>query len=94
MSNPKLNKIWVDKGNEFYNRLIKSWKQDNYIKIYSRRNEGKCVFAERFIKTLKNKIYEYITSMSKNVSVDKLNDKVDKHKGRGSYSTLIKNQAF
>ena len=91
MSNPKPNKIWVDKGNEFYNRLIKSWKQDNYIEIYSIRNEVKCVFAERFIKTLKNKIYEYITSISKNVSVDKLIDIVDKHKGRGSYSTLIMN---
>ena len=94
MSNPKPNKIWVDKGNEFYNRLIKSWKQDNYIEIYSISNEAKCVFAERFIKTLKNKIYEHITSISKNVSADKLNDIVDKHKGRGSYSTLIENQAF
>ena len=55
---------------------------------------SKCLFAERFIKTLKNKICEYITSILKNVSVDKLNDIVDKHKGRGSYSTLIENQAF
>ena len=70
---------------------MKSWKQDNYIEIYSIHNEVKCVFAERFINTLKNKIYEYITSISKNVSVDKLHDIVDKHKGRGSYSTLIMN---
>ena len=70
---------------------MKSWKQDNYIEIYSIHNEVKCDFAERFINTLKNKIYEYITSISKNVSVDKLHDIVDKHKGRGSYSALIMN---
>ena len=70
---------------------MKSWKQDNYIEIYSIHNGVKCVFAERFINTLKNKIYEYITSISKNVSVDKLHDIVDKHKGRGSYSALIMN---
>ena len=52
----KSNKIWVDKGSEFYNRSMKSWLQDNNIVMYSTHNEGKSVAAERFIRTLKNKI--------------------------------------
>ena len=40
--------------------------------MYSTHNEGKAVVAERFIRTLKTKIYRYITSISKNVYLDKL----------------------
>ena len=61
----KPNKIWVNKGTEFYNRLMKSWLQDNNIKMCPTHNEGKSVVAERFIGTLKSKIYEYMTSVSK-----------------------------
>ena len=50
------NKIWLDKGSEFYNRSIKSFLQNNNIEMYSTYNEGKSVNAERFIRTLKNKI--------------------------------------
>ena len=64
-SNRKPNKIWVDKGSEFYNRSMKSWLEKNDIKMYSTHNEGKSVVAERFIRALKNKIYEYMTSISK-----------------------------
>ena len=46
--------------------------------MYSRYNEGKSVVAERFIRTLKNKIYKYMTSVSKNVYLDKLDDIVIK----------------
>ena len=53
-SNSKPNKIWLDKGSEFYNRSVKSWLQDN-IEMYSIYNEGKSGLAERFIRTLKNK---------------------------------------
>ena len=58
-SNRKRNKIWVDKGSEFYNNSFKKWLQDNDIVIYSTNNEGKSVIAENFIRTLKNKIYKY-----------------------------------
>ena len=78
-SKRKSNKIWVDKGSEFYNRSMKSWLQDNHIVMYLTHNEGKSVVAERFIKTLKNKIYKYITSISKNVYIDKLDDIVNEH---------------
>ena len=67
-SNRKPNKIWVDKGSEFYNRSMKSWLDKNDIEMYSTYNEGKSVFAETFMKTLKNKIYKYIVSISKNIN--------------------------
>ena len=54
-SKGKPNKIWVDKGSEFYNARFKKWLQDNDIVMYSIHNEGKSVVAERFIKTLKRK---------------------------------------
>ena len=40
--------------------------------MYSTHYEGKSVVAERFIRTLKNQIYKYMTSISKNVYIDKL----------------------
>ena len=73
-SSGKPNKIWVDKGNEFYNRSMKSWLPDNDMDVYSTGNEGKSVAAERFIKTLKNKIQKYMTSVPKNVYTDRLAD--------------------
>ena len=73
----KPNKIWVDKGSEFYNASFKKWLQDNDIVMYSTHNEGKSVIAERFIRTLKSKIYKYMTSISKSVYINKLDDIVD-----------------
>ena len=64
-SNRKRKKIWVDKGREFYNRPMKSWREKNAIQMCSIQNEGKSVDAERFIRTLKNKMYKYIISVSK-----------------------------
>ena len=78
-SNQKPNKIWVDKGCEFYNISFKKWLKDNDIEMYSTNNEGKSVVAERFIRTLKTKIYKYMTSISKNVYIDKLDDIVDQY---------------
>ena len=51
-------------------------------------NEGKSVVAERFIRTLKNKIYKYMTSISKNVYIDKLDDTVDEY--NDTYHRTIK----
>ena len=47
--------------------------------MYSALNDGKSAIAERLIKTLKNKIYRYMTSVSKNVYIDKLVDIVTKY---------------
>ena len=56
--------------------------------MYSTYNEGKSVVAERFIRTLKNKIYKYITSISKNVYIDKLDDIVNEY--NNTYHRTIK----
>ena len=61
----KPNKIWVNKGSEFYNNSFKKWLKDNDIEMYSIHNEGKSVVAERFIRTLKTKIYKYMILVSK-----------------------------
>ena len=84
----KPNKIWVDKGSEFYNAYFKKWLRDNDIAMYSTHNEGTSVVAERFIRTLKGKIYKYMTSISKNVYIDKLDDIVDEY--NNTYHTTIK----
>ena len=59
----KAIKIWVDKGSKFYNRLIKSCLQGNDRGMYSRHNEGKPTVTKRFIRTLKKKTYNYMTSL-------------------------------
>ena len=66
----------------FTNRSVKSWLQDNNIEMYSTYNEAKLVVAERFIRTLKNKIYKYMTSVSKNVYIDELVDIVYKYNNK------------
>ena len=87
-SNKKPNEIWVDKGSEFYNAYFKKWLRDNDIVMYSTHNEGKSVVAERFIRTLKSKVYKYMTSISKNVCIDKLDDIVDEY--NNTYHTTNK----
>ena len=78
-SNRKLNKIWVEQGREFYNHVFKKWLSDNDIIMYSTYNEVKSVVAERFIRTLKNKLYKHMTATGKNVYYDVLDDVVNKY---------------
>ena len=87
-SNCKPNKIWVDKGIEFYNRSMKSWLEKMIQKCIQTHNEGKSVVAERFIRTLENKIYKYMTLISKNVYIDKLDDIANKY--NNTYHRTIK----
>ena len=84
----KPNKIWVDQGSEFYNNYFKKWLKDNDIIMYSTHNEGKSVVAERFIRTLKNKIYKHKTAISKNLYFDVLDDIVDEY--NNTYHRIIK----
>ena len=58
---------------------MKSWLEKNDIEKYSTHKEGKSVIAERFIRILKSKIYKYITSISKNIYIDKLDYIVNKY---------------
>ena len=78
-SNRKPNKIWVDQGGEFYNNVFKKWLSDNGIIMYSTYNEGESVIAERFIRTLKNKLYKHMTANGKNVYYDVLDDVVNEY---------------
>ena len=87
-SNRKPNKIWVDKGSEFYNASFEKWLQDNDIVMYSTHNEGKSVVAERFIRTLESKIYKHMTSISKSVYIDKLDHIFNEY--NNAYHTTIK----
>ena len=87
-SRRKPNKILVNKGSEFYNASFKKWLQENDIVMYSTNNEGKSVVAERFIRTLKSKSYKYMTLISKNVYIDKLDGIVNEY--NNTYHTTIK----
>ena len=87
-SDRRPNKIWVNKGSEFYNNSFKNWLKDNDTEMYSIHNEGKSVIAERFIRTLKNKIYKYMTSISKNMYIDKLDDIVDEYNNNTYHKTI------
>ena len=84
----KPNKVWVDKGSEFYKNSFKKWSKDNDIYMYMIHNAGKSVVAERFTRTLKTKIYKYMTSVSKNVYIDKLDDIVNEY--NNTYHRTIK----
>ena len=87
-SNRRPNKIWVDKGSEFYNYSFKKWLKDSDIEMHSTHNEEKSVIVERFIRTLKTKIFKYMTSVSKNVYIDKLDYIVSEY--NNTYHTTIK----
>ena len=58
------------------------------METYSANNEGKSVVAERFIRTLKNKSYKYLTSVLKNVYINKLDDIFNKY--NNIYHSTIK----
>ena len=69
------NKIWIKEVNSSFKRR----SEDNHIEMYSIHNKGKSVVAERFIRTLKTKIYKYMTLVSKNLCIRKLDDIVGEY---------------
>ena len=87
-SSKKPNKIWVDKGSKFYDSSFEKCLQNKDIAMYSIYNEGKSVVAERFIRTLKTKIYKHMTSISKNVYIDKLDNVINEY--NNTYHGTIK----
>ena len=89
-SNSKPNKIWVDQVGEFYNNVFEKWLSNNDINMYSTYNEGKSVVAERFIRTLKNKLYKHMTATGKNVYYDVLDDVVNKYNNTKHSSIKMK----
>ena len=87
-SERKPNKIWVDKESQFYNNSSKKWLKYNDIEMYFIHNGGKSVVAERFIRKLKNRIYKYMSAISKNVYIDKLDYIVNEY--NNTYHRTIK----
>ena len=75
-SNRKPNKIWVDIGSEFCNLSMKSFSENHFV-------------AEILIRTLKNKIDKYMTSISKNISIGNLDDIINKC--NNTHHSTIKN---
>ena len=71
---------------------MKLWLQDNDVEMYSTHNEGKSVVGERLIRILKNKTHKYMTSISKNVYIDKLDDIVNEFNNT-YHNTIKKNPA-
>ena len=67
---------------------MKRWLVDRGVGMYSTYNEGKSVIAERFIRTLKNKLYKHMTAVSSDVYYDALDDIVDKY--NNTYHNSIK----
>ena len=61
-SNHKPNKLWVEQGREFCNKLMQEQLDNNDILMYLTHSEGNSVIVERFIKTLKAKIYKKTNS--------------------------------
>ena len=74
----KPNKIWVDQGGEFYNKLFKRFLKINNRNVFN-INEGKSIVAERFIRALQNKIVLHMTAVLKNVYFDVLENIVNKY---------------
>ena len=72
----------VDQCGEFYNNSFKDFLKINNTEMHSTYNEGKSVVAERFIRTLKNKIFKHMAAVSKNVDFNVLDDIVDKYNNK------------
>ena len=75
----KPNKIWVDQGGEFYNKLFKRFLKKDIIEMYSTYNQGKSVVAERPIRTLETKIFKHMAAISKSAYFEVLDDIVNKY---------------
>ena len=76
---PLKDKKGISIVNAFDKNNFKKRLSDNNIIMYSTYNEGKSVVAERFIRTLKNKLYKNMTATGKNVYYDVLDDVVNKY---------------
>ena len=86
-SNRKPNKLWVDQGREFYNKLMQEWLDNNDILMYCTHNEGTSVIAEMFMKTWKTKIYKKITANDSKSYLAYLNKLEDQYDNTYHYSS-------
>ena len=77
----KPEKMWVDKGKEFYNKNVKE-----LVKLYSTENEEKSSVLERWIRTMKEKIWKYFSANSTNVYINVLPDLVKEYNNTRHFS--------
>ena len=87
-SNRKANNIWVDKGGKFYNSSFKKWLKDNDIDMYSTYNQGKSAVVERFIKSLKTKIYKYMNITITTITISSKSDDIVNKCNNTYYRTI------
>lgn len=80
--------LWVDRGGEFYNRIVDGWLKENGVHRYSTYNEGKAVVVERFNRTLKTRMWKYFSANNTNRYIDVLDALMDKY--NTSYHRSIK----
>lgn len=71
----KPEKMWIDKGKEFYNKDVKSLG----VELYSTENEEKSCIIERWNRTMKEKMFKYFSANSTRRYIDILNDMVDRY---------------
>ena len=81
-------KLWSDKGSEFYNRPMKALLNEHHVQIYSTENEEKSSVVERWNRTIKQIMWKYFTANSTNVYIDVLSDII--HKYNNTYHRSIK----
>lgn len=84
----KPNKLWVDKGKEFYNKAFDKWLQSKNISIYSTFNEGKAVVIERFNRTMKARMWKYFTAHDTKKYINILDKLIDQY--NNNYHSSIK----
>ena len=77
----KPEKMWVDKGKEFYNKDVK-----DLIELYSTENEEKSSVVERWIRTMKEMMWKYFTANSTNVYMNVLPDLIREYNNTGHSS--------
>ena len=78
-SNCKPNRLWVDQGREFDNKVMQEWLDNDKILMYSAHNVSNSVIAERFIKTWKAKVYTKMAANDGKYCHSYLNKFVDQY---------------
>lgn len=84
--------LWVDEGKEFYNKEVKEYCKENNIDMYHTYSGLKSVFAERFNRTLRDLIFEYLNNNDTKQYIDELDDIVDKY--NNTYHSSIKETPY
>ena len=81
-------RLWVDKGKEFYNKQMKDLMNEHHVQIYSTENEEKSSVVERWNRTIKRIMWKYFTANNTNIYIDVLADIINKY--NNTYHRSIK----